>query len=99
MGTHQNGKATFRICFYHAGTILVSVGIHSVLDEEGLECIGYNVNLCTTLINAVRNTERNAFKSLPLIKFEGPLASKRFQRLMLAYTDTYSTEGDVKKQV
>ena len=64
---------------------MVSVGIHSVLDEEGLECIGYNVNQCTTLINAVRNTERNAFRSPPLIKFEGPLASKRFQRLMLAY--------------
>ena len=84
-GYSPNGRATFRICFYHAGTILVSVGIHSVLDEEGLECIGYNVNLCTTLINAVRNTERNAFRSPPLIKFEGPLASKRFQRLMLAY--------------
>ena len=74
------------------------MGIHSVLDEEGLECIGYNVNLCTTLINAVRNTERNAFRSPPLIKFEGPLASKRFQRLMLAYRHLFY-RGDVKKQV
>ena len=80
-----NGKATFRICFYHAGTILVSVGIHSILDEEGMECIGYNVDQCVLLMNVVRYVEKNAFRSPPLIKMEGPLASRRFQRLMSTY--------------
>ena len=77
-----NGRATYRICFYTETSYLISVGVYCVQDEEGVECVGYNVDQYTAVIRAVRIVERNAFKRPPLIKFEGPLMSKRFQRLM-----------------
>ena len=87
-----NGRASFRMCFYVAETsYLISVGVFCVQDEEGVECVGYNVDQYTTVITTVtaRMGERNAFKIPPLLKWEGPLISKRFQKLMATHTNLY----------
>ena len=80
-----DGRATFRMCFYTETSYLISVGVVCVQDEEGVECVGYNVDQYTAVITAVRMVERNAFKHPPLQEFHGPLVSKKFQRLMTKY--------------
>ena len=58
--------------------LMATYGEHTVASSPGL---GQD----TTVIRAVRMVERNAFKRPPLLKFCGPLASKRFQKLMTLY--------------
>ena len=83
-----NGRVSFRMCFYVAETIYqISVGVVCIQDEKGMECIGYNVDQYTAVITTARTGERNAFKSPPLLKLEGPLISKRFQKLMATHTN------------
>ena len=85
-----NGKATFQVCFFLAdANYIISLNIHSVYDEDGLECIGYTVEHYTGFISTIKTVERNAFKAPPLLKYEGPLASKKFQKLMLLYTQLF----------
>ena len=84
-----NGRATFRMCFYTMGSYLISVGVACIQDEKGLECAGYNVDKYTTVIRAVRMVERGAFKRPPLLEFHGPLASKRFRKLMTLYRELH----------
>ena len=85
-----NGRASFRMCFYVAETIYqISVGVACVQDEEGVECIGYNVDRYTAVITTVRTGERNAFKSPPPLKLGGPLTTKKFQRLMATHTNLF----------
>ena len=82
-----NGRASFRMCFYVAEThYLISVGVFCVLDEEGVECIGYNVNKYTAFIST---GERNTFKTPPRLNLKGPLTSKKFQKLMAARTNLF----------
>ena len=62
--------------------------MHCIQDEEGVECVGYNVDQYTAGIEAVRMVEIDAFKhhtKLKLKQFEGPLASKKFLDLMTTY--------------
>ena len=81
-----NGKASFRLCFFQPDVnYIISFNIHSVYDEEGLECIGYTVEHYTGFISAVHTVERNAFRAPPLLKYEGPIASKKFDKLMSLY--------------
>ena len=85
-----NGRASFRMCFYVAKTsYLISVGVVCVQDEEGVECMGYNVDQYTTVITTARMGKRNAFNSPPLLKLEGHLTSKRFQKLMATLTNLF----------
>ena len=84
-----DGSATFRMCFYTETSYLISVGVACVQDEEGVECVGYNVDQYTAFIRAVRMVEGNAFKCPPLLRFHGPLASKKFQALMTKYRNLY----------
>ena len=82
-----NGKATFRLCFFQAdANYIILMSIDSIRDEEGIECIGYTVEHYTGFISTVRTVERNAFKAPPLKKYEGPIASNKFHRLMGIYT-------------
>ena len=83
-----NGRASFRMCFYVAETsYLISVGVVCVQDEEGVECIGYNVDQYTAVIATARMEERNPFITPPLLKLEGPLTLKRFHKLMAKRTN------------
>ena len=84
-----SGRATFRMCFYTETIYLISVGVHCVQDEKGAECVEYNVGPYTTVIRAVRMVERGAFKHPPLLEFHGPLASKRFRKLMTLYRELH----------
>jgi len=82
-----NGKATFQVCFFLAdANYIISLNIHSVYDEDGLECIGYTVEHYTGFVSTVKTVERNAFKAPPLLKYEGQLVSKKFHKLMSLYT-------------
>ena len=50
-----NGRASFRMCFYVADTsYLISVGVFCVQDEEGVECMGYNVDQYTAVITGLQ---------------------------------------------
>ena len=80
-----DGRATFRMCFYTETSYLISVGVHCVQNEEGVECAGNDVTQYTAVIEAVKMVERNAFKRPPLLEFRGPLASKKFRKLMTKY--------------
>ena len=62
------------MCFYAETSYLISVGVHCVQDEEGVECAGYNVDQYT-----VRMVEIDAFKGPPLLEFHGPLGSKNIR--------------------
>ena len=84
-----NGRATFRMCFYTEASYSISVGVACLQNKEGLECAGYNVDQYTTVIRAVRMVERGAFKCPPLLEFHGPLASKRFRKLMTLYRELH----------
>ena len=85
-----NGKAAFRLCFFQAdASYIISLGIHSVQDEEGIECVGYTVEHYTGFISVVKTVERNAFKAPPLLKYEGPIASRKFHNLMSVYTHLF----------
>ena len=97
-----NGRASFRMCFFVAETsYLISVGVVCVQDEEGVECIGYNVDQYTAVITTARMGERNAFKSPPPLKWAGPLTSKTFQKLMATYTGLFYRykDGEADKLV
>ena len=76
------------MCFYVAETsYLISVGVVCVQDEEGVECIGYNVDQYTAVITTARTGERNVCISPPQLKLKGPLTSKRFHKLMATRTN------------
>ena len=94
-----NGRASFRMCFSVAETrYLISVGVVCIQDEEGVECIGYNVEQYTADITTVtaRMKERNAFKTPPPLKFEDPLTSKKCQKLMAMHTNLFYRYEDDK---
>lgn len=76
-----NGRATFRMCFSAETSHLISVNVHCIKDNEGMECAGYNVEQYAAVVTAVRIMGRNAFRSPSLLKFVGPLASKNFEML------------------
>ena len=85
-----NGKVTLQLCFFHAdANYIISMSIDSIQDEEGIECIGYAVEHYTGFISTVRTVERNAFKAPPLKKYEGPIASNKFHKLMGIYTQLF----------
>lgn len=85
-----NGKATFQVCFFLAdANYIISLNIHSVYDEDGLECIGYTVEHYTGFVWTVKTVERNAFKAPPLLNYEGKLVSKKFHKLMSLYTQMF----------
>ena len=43
------------MCFYVAETsYLISVGVFCVQDEEGVECMGYNVDQYTAVITGLQ---------------------------------------------
>ena len=86
-----NGRASYRMYFYVAGTsYLISVGVVCVQDEEGAECAGYTVDQYIAVITTARMEERNAFlKTPPPLKWEGPLKSKRFHKLMRVRTNLF----------
>ena len=76
-----NGRATFRMCFSAETSHLISINVHCIQDNEGVECVGYNVEQYAAVVTAVRIMGRNAFRSPSLLKFVGPLASKNFEKL------------------
>ena len=96
-----DGRATFRMCFYTETSYLISVGVVCVQDEEGVECVGYNVDQYTAVIEAVRMVELNAHTNLKLKQFEGPLASKKFQDLMTTYRKLHyqGKHGQIQEMV
>ena len=91
-----NGKVTFHMCFYEADTnYLVTLGVASVIDEERMECIGYTVEHYTGFISTFRSVEKGAFKAPALKKYEGEIASSRFNKLMSIYNRMFYN-GDLE---
>ena len=85
-----NGKATFRLCFFQSDTnYIISLKIHSIYDKQGIEYVGYTVEHYMGFISAVCTVERNAFKAPPLLKYEGPIATNKFRKLMEVYTKLF----------
>lgn len=85
-----NGQVTFYMCFYEAdANYIVTLNIDTVLDEEGMECLGYKVEHYTGFVSTVRTVERNAFKAPSLRKYEGPIASTKFNKLMSIHSKMF----------
>ena len=85
-----NGQATFRICFYEANTnYIVTLGVASVINEEGIESIGHTVEHYTGFVSTYRTIERGAFKAPALKKYEGEIATPRFNKLMSVYNKMF----------
>ena len=80
-----DGRATFRMCFFTETSYLISVGVHCIQNEEGMECERYNVAQYTSVIGAVKMVERNDFNCPSFLEFHGPLVSKKYQKLMTTY--------------
>ena len=92
-----NGQATFYMSFYQSDVnYILTVDIGTVLDEEGIECIGYKVEHYTGFISTIKTVERSAFKAPPLLKYEGKLASSKFNNLMSVYNKMFY-EGKTDK--
>ena len=78
------------MCFYEANTnYIVTLGVASVIDEEGIECMGYTVEHYTGFVSTYRTVERGAFKVPALKKYEGEIASPRFNKLMSIYNKMF----------
>ena len=87
---NTSGQATFYMCFYEADVnYIVTLNIVKVRDEEGIECIGYAVEHYTGFISTVKTVERNAFRAPPLLKYEGAIASAKFNKLMSIYSQMF----------
>lgn len=85
-----SGQATFYMCFYETDVdYIVTLNVVKVHDEEGIECIGYAVEHYTGFISTVKTVERNTFRAPPLLKFEGAIASAKFNKLMSVYNQTF----------
>lgn len=92
-----NGQATFYMSFYEEdANYIVTVDINTVLDEEGIQCIGYKVEHYTGFISTIKTVERSAFRAPPLLKYEGDLASSKFNNLMSVYNKMFY-EGRMDK--
>ena len=89
-GYSANGRVKFYMCFYEADVnYIVTLNIAKIHDEEGIECIGYAVEHYTGFISTVKTVERNAFKAPPLMKYEGAIASPKFNKLMSIYNQMF----------
>ena len=89
-GYTANGHVTFYMCFYEAdANYIVTLNVDTVIDEEGIQCLGYAVEHYTGFISTLKTVERNAFKAPPLLKYEGALASPRFNSVMTVYNKMF----------
>ena len=78
-----NGQVTLYMCFYEADTnYVVTLGVASVIDEEGIECMGHTVEHYTGFVSTYGTVERGTFKAPAKLKYEGELASSRFNELL-----------------
>lgn len=85
-----NGQAKFYMCFYKTdANYIVTLNIDSVLDEEGIQCLGYTVEHYTGFVSTFKTVERSAFKAPPLLKFEGEIAKPKFNKLMSIYSKEF----------
>lgn len=85
-----NGQVTFYMCFYEAdANYIVTLNVDSVLDEEGIQCLGYTVEHYTGFVSTIKTVERSAFKAPALLKYEGPIASPKFNKLMSLYNKLF----------
>lgn len=85
-----NGQTTFYMSFYEADTnYIVTLNVYTIHDEEGVECIGYTVEHYTGFISTFKTVERSAFKAPPLRKYEGAIASRKFNQLMSIYNQQF----------
>ena len=89
-GYSTNGRAKFYMCFYEADVnYIITLNVAKIHDEEGIECIGYAVEHYIGFISTVKTVERNAFKAPPLLKYEGAIASPKFNKLMSIYSQMF----------
>ena len=85
-----NGRATFRMCFYAETIYRISVSVYCIQDEEGVECVGYNVAQYTAVIESLSiMVETGTFKQPAKLKFEASLATRKFQKLMAVYGNLF----------
>lgn len=89
-GYIANGQMTFYMWFHEVNAnYILTLDIDSVFDEEGIECVGYTVEHYTGFVSTVKTVERNAFKAPPLLKYEGAIASPKFNKLMTVYNKLF----------
>lgn len=89
-GYIANGQVTLYMHFYEAdANYIITLNIDSMYDEEGMQCLGYTVEHYTGFVSTVRTVGRNAFKAPPLKKYEGDIASPKFNKLMSVYSKLF----------
>ena len=83
----NQGKLPLIFCFHHPGTAyVIQLSIHSIADSEGIEymCNSENCNCIVQIVDIVQHggvKMRDRLKEPLLLRYTGPLATKRYHKL------------------
>ena len=92
----KQGKLPLTFCFHQPGTVcVIQLSIHSIVDSEGVEYM-YHSEDCTCVVQVVGQEQHLCYprvqhgvarvKEPPLLRYTGPLATKRFHMLKEQFT-------------
>ena len=87
-----NGKAKINLSFFQANVdYIITFSIHSIIDSEELECIGYTAENAICVIHTVHKfcTVGTIWKRPSPLEYSGPCASKNFHKFMDSFKISY----------
>ena len=93
------GKLPLIFCLHQPGTVcVIQMSIHSIMDSEGVEYM-YHSECCTCVVQVVGQEQHQCYpgtqhgvvrvKEPPLVRYTGPLATKRFHMLKELFTEMF----------
>ena len=85
-----NGKTRLQFSFFQANVdYVITFSVHSIIDSEELECIGYTAESAICIIHTVHRfcMVGSVWKRPSPLEYSGPCASTKFHKFMDSFTN------------